>query len=135
MPILLVLIFLLVGGWLIFKFVLPKLAKSEKVTLNYWGLWESKAVMAGVLAEWEKANPNIKVNYSLQTPKEYRERLQSALARGEGPDIFRFHLTWLPMFKNELSPLPASVMSNSQFEATFYPAVAANLRSGGNYYG
>jgi len=92
-------------------------------------------VPSGVLAEWEKTNPDIKINYSFQTPKEYRERLQSALARNEGPDIFRFHLTWLPMLKSELNSLPASVMSNSQFEASFYPAAAVHLRSGGSFYG
>ena len=66
--------------------------------------------------DWEEANPGVKVEYLRQSKEEYRERLQSALARGEGPDVFRFHNTWLPMLREELAPLPPSVMSSSEFE-------------------
>jgi len=121
--------------WSVFKFVLPRFQKPKEVTLTYWGLWEPETVMKGVIADWEKANPNIKINYLQQSPKEYRERLQSALARNEGPDIFRYHLTWLPMLKNELEPLPSEVMSVSKYESTFYTVAKENLRSGTSYVG
>lgn len=134
-PIALGILFILLAGLVIFKFVLPRSQKPKEITLTYWGLWEPEEVMRGVIMEWEKDHPNVKINYSRQSPKEYRERLQSALARTEGPDIFRFHLTWVPMLKNELEPIPASVMSASQFEGSFYPVVSANLRSGTNYLG
>lgn len=117
------------------NFVLPKIRSAKTVSLTYWGLWEPNEVMTGVLADWEKAHPDIKVNYSRQSIKEYRERLQSALARGEGPDIFRFHITWLPMLKNELETVPAEVYSAQQFEATFYPVAKDSLRLGGGYVG
>jgi len=126
--------------WAFFRFLLPRfqgkpVKRNSQVTLTYWGLWESKAVMNSVLAAWAKEHPEIKINYVLQSPKEYRERLQSALARGEGPDIFRFHITWVPMFKNELDPVPSSVMNASQFETSFYPVAVKHLRSGSNFLG
>ena len=131
------LIFLVVGG--VAFFLIKKgpsvLKKTEEISLNYWGLWEPEEVMKNVLSEWEEQHPNIKINYVRQNPKEYRERLQSALARNEGPDIFRFHITWLPMFKDELEPLPATVMSATQFEGTFYPVASSQLRSGSHYLG
>lgn len=126
---------ILVLGKIAVNFFSPKLKKQNEIVLNYWGLWEPEEAMRGVIMEWEKNNPNIKINYSFQSPVEYRERLQSALARGEGPDIFRFHLTWLPMFKNELEPVPSTVMSAFQFEKTFYPVINENLRYGTNYLG
>lgn len=138
-PIVLVILAAAIGTWLIVKFLVPKLKsgglKRKEVTLNYWGLWEPEEVIKGVLADWEKDHPNIKINYIRQSHKEYRERLQSALARNEGPDLFRFHLTWLPMFKNELEPVPATIMSVSQFEGSFYPVVLSSLRSGASYLG
>ena len=121
--------------WLVLKVVLPRFQKPQEVTLTYWGLWESESVMRSIISEWETKNPNIKINYSQQSPKEYRERLQSALARNEGPDIFRFHITWVPMLKNELEAIPAEIMSASEFENNFYPVVKENLRSGSAFLG
>lgn len=127
----------LVAGvvFLAIKFGLPYLQESEEVTLTYWGLWEPDSVMQGVIADWNKDHPKVKINYSMQSIQQYRERLQSALARDEGPDIFRYHVTWTPMFKNELAPIPSGVMSASQFEATFYPVASTSLRSGTSYLG
>lgn len=135
------LIFVLVLGlltglfFLVVKVILPRTQKTQEVTLNYWGLWEPESVMQTIIADWQKDHPNIKINYTQQSPKEYRERLQSALARNEGPDIFRFHITWGPMLKNELEAVPAEVMSATEFESTFYPVVRENLRSGANFLG
>ncbi len=116
--------------------MIPRFKKSSQaIVLNYWGLWEPPEVIQGVLLDREKTHPNIKINYSQQTIREYRERLQSALARGEGPDIFRFHITWTPMFKNELEPMPNSIMTDSQFESAYYPVISQNLKQGSTYLG
>lgn len=133
--VLLVLSLLAGAGFGVYRFVLPRFQTAEEVTLTYWGLWEPERVMRGVIQEWEKENPKIKVVYQPNSPQEYRQRLQSALATAEGPDIFRYHLTWVPMLKNQLEPLPPSVMSSSLFESSYYPVLATQLRSGGNYLG
>ncbi len=91
--------------------------------------------MEGVIAEFEKLHPNIEVSYEQQSIVDYRQRLQSALASGRGPDVFRFHNTWLPMFINDLDPLPPTVMDAATFASTFYPTAKQSLRSGNNYYG
>lgn len=127
---------LVVGvAFLIIKFGLPYFQKPEEITITYWGLWEPESVMRQVIADWEEENPNIKISYSMQSKLQYRERVQSALARGEGPDIFRYHVTWLPMLKNQLASVPTEVMSSSQFEASFYPVAANSLRSGTSHLG
>ena len=109
--------------------------KDKNVTLTYWGLWEDPAVMQPVLADFERENPNIKVDYSKQDVKEYRERLSSRIANGAGPDIFRFHNTWYPMLKEDLSPLPESVIRKEEFLDNFYPVAEADLVKNGAIYG
>lgn len=149
LPFVLIGVFVLVGGFLASRFLLPKspttpggtgqpkttAPKLKSATLNYWGLWEPNEVMGEIIADWEKAHPEVKINYAKQSPKEYRERLQSAFARGEGPDIFRFHSTWLPMLRNELDVVPATVMTPAQYEGSFYPVVMDALKVNNQYFG
>ncbi len=106
-----------------------------QTTLTYWGLWEPESVYQTVIADYQQKHPNVKIVYQKQSPIQYRERLTSALAQGTGPDIFRFHNSWLPMFLSDLSPVPASVYDPATFRQTFYPAAQKDLLAGGQYYG
>jgi len=91
--------------------------------------------MAEIIEDYKVSNSHITIQYTRQSPKDYRERLQSALARGDGPDILRWHNTWLPMLKNDLSPVPATTYSPSDFGTIFYPIVKQDAFSNNNYYG
>lgn len=125
-PIILILIILAVlgvGGYFLMSF----LQRSQTVNLTYWGLWEPVSVMQPLIDEYQSTHPNVKITYQMESVREYRERLQSALSQGRGPDIFRLHNSWIPMFRSDLSPVPASVYSASQFGATFYPVAAESL--------
>lgn len=104
-------------------------AKKEAVTLTYWGLWESNQIMQPLIAEYQKNNPHVTINYVFQASKDYRERLQSALAAGTGPDIFKIHNTWLPMFKQELSSAPDTLVDWSDYFSSI-----SDLKSGNKYY-
>lgn len=108
---------------------------SKQVTLTYWGLWEDEDVITPVLKEFEQSNPGVLVNYVKQSYKDYRERLQTAISSGRGPDVFRFHASWTPMLANELAPIPTSVMSASQFKSEFYPIASEQLQLNGQYVG
>jgi multiple sugar transport system substrate-binding protein len=121
----------------IFVIVLPLFNKSSsgKVTLTYWGLWEDNKVMQGVISDFERQNPNIKIDYSKQDVKQYRERLISRMQNGTGPDIFRFHNTWYPMFSDILLPFPSDVMSKDDFAKIFYPVAKKDLVQNGAIYG
>ncbi len=107
----------------------PTSTKTTKkpVSLKYWGLWEPESVMTQLIAEYKKENPEVSIEYSQQSPKDYRERLQSALARGEGPDIFRFHNSWVPMLKKELAPAPTNVNSTINLSANFFQVISTDL--------
>lgn len=132
---------LLVLGALAFSFwkfalpLLPSIIKPGGITLTYWGLWEDENILKPLFEEYSKSHRGVKINYVKQSPTEYRERLQTALSQGKGPDIFRFHNTWVPMLKTELSPVPSSVFNPGDFQKTFYPVAVNDLVSGGTIYG
>lgn len=127
-------LFLLVLIFLGLK-ILTAPKKPQNISLTYWGLWEDPVIFQPLIDEYQKLHPNIKITYTKQSPKQYRERLQAALTRGEGPDIFRFHNTWLPMFVNDLSPIPATIYAPETYDKTFYPIAKQDLSNGSSYYG
>lgn len=95
--------------------------------ITWWGLWEDAAVIQPIITEYEQKNPKVKIKYIKQSPQDYRERLTNALAKGVGPDIFRFHNSWVPMLKSDLSPVPAGVMNASDFAKAYYPVATSDL--------
>ena len=138
-----VLFFIIVFG-LIFWFFLkdrlfppdntPKPSAGE-VTLTYWGLWDDPAVYRPLIEAYQKENPNIKINYERMDPDQYRERLIAHSQAGNGPDMFRYHNTWLPEIQEVISPLSEDIMSNQEFEQTFYPIHQKDLKIADKYYG
>jgi multiple sugar transport system substrate-binding protein len=119
------------GGLAVWKF----LKASQPVTLTYWGLWESQAIIQPVIDAFEAENPNVKIEYVKQNHKEYRERLTSAIDRGEGPDVFRFHNTWLYMLRKQIEPAPATVVTGEEVVRDFYPVAVNDLVAGTTVYG
>lgn len=103
----------------------PKPARIQ-ANLTYWGLWEPDTVMEQVIADYEQSHPGVTITYTQQSSKDYRERLQSALAAGTGPDIFRYHNTWVPMLKSELDTAPKGVVNLDEY----FPIVAKDIQVG-----
>ena len=110
---------------------------SKKISLTWWGLWEPSEVLTSEIKQFEDQNPGVTVTYSQQSAKDYRDRLQGAFSRNQGPDIFRFHNTWVPMLAqaNVLSTVPSTTMSNSEYQSTYYPTVAKDMKLGSGYAG
>lgn len=109
--------------------------KPKKVSLTYWGLWEEESVFAPLIADYQRKNPNVSITYLKKTPQDYREKLLIQGEKGKGPDIFRFHNTWLPSLKKILAKMPKNIMSNEEFKKTFYPVAQEDLKVGDYYYG
>jgi multiple sugar transport system substrate-binding protein len=122
---------------LLFAVIIPKLFgnSNTKVTLTYWGLWEDSKTMQSLINGFERQNPDITINYSQQDIKQYRERLLTRIADGNGPDIFRFHNSWYPMYAGILLPLPSDTITPADFKKTFYPVASNDLIQNGGIYG
>lgn len=123
-------VLLLVVLFFLFRNIFTGTKKGSEADLTYWGLWEDEAMIEPLITEYETANPKVKINYIKQSQQDYRERLANALAKEGAPDIFRFHNTWVPMFKKDLDYIPASVMTATDFAQTFYPVASDDLTSG-----
>lgn len=108
---------------------------DNPVTLIYHGLWEPSSVMKPVIDAFEKANPGIKIDYQLQSPQDYQDRVKTALVGTSPPDIVRLHSTWLPIFAADLLPAPPNTLSATELSTNFYPIVSKLLVSGTQVYG
>jgi len=131
------LIVVLILGFLIFGVVIPMFFsnKDEKVTLTYWGLWEDPRVMQSIINDFQKENPTITVKYEQQEVKQYRDRLETRMQKGTGPDMFRFHNSWLPEIGTSIAPLPSDVITPDQFKQWYYPVIQSDLTKNGAIYG
>jgi len=113
------------------------------VSLSYWGLWEEKEVMDPLIKEYQKKNPNVQITYEKKTEKDYRKKLLTWISNGQGPDLFRFHNTWIPEMmlptpntqELALATLPEAIMTSAEYEKTFYPVQVKDLKIGSNIYG
>jgi len=121
--------------FLVIKMIIPRLKGQAIKEIVWWGLWEDEVIIKPLIEEYEGKNPGVKIKYVKNSPQDYRERLTNALAKGEGPDIFRFHNTWVPMFANELDNIPASFMGAGEYAQVFYPVITSDLSSGAGLVG
>lgn len=108
---------------------------NTKITLIYWGLWEDPNIMQGVISDFERTHPKIIIKYEKQDPNQYSARLITRIQNGTGPDIFRFHNSWVPMLLPLLSPLPNSVINPADFKQNYYPVIVSDLDKNGAIYG
>jgi ABC-type glycerol-3-phosphate transport system substrate-binding protein len=107
----------------------------NQVTLTYWGLFEDVPVMAPIIADFQRKYPNIKIEYTKQDLDQYKDKLITRSNNGNGPDIFRFHNTWVPELSSLLLPLPSSVISKDDFTKNYYPVTKTDLIKNGIIYG
>lgn len=121
----------------VYNVILPQLfpAKINQVKLVYWGLWEDPSIVTPIIADFEREHPNIKIEYSKQNIEQYRDRLVTRSNNGNGPDVFRFHNTWVPQLSDLLLPLPSSTISKEEFSKNYYPVVLDDLIKNGAIYG
>lgn len=111
------------------------LNSQKTVTLQWWGLWEDPGVMQTLISDFERSHPDIKVQYIKQDPNQYSQRLLTRILNGSGPDIFRYHASWIPMVQPFLSPLSSNVISKQDFSKDYYPVVQQDLVKNGAIYG
>lgn len=131
-----VLIVLLSLGGGVFSF-LKNRNVDKTVTLNYWGLWEDESVMNGIIAEFEAKNPNIKIVYKKKQKDGYRGLLAGRLLKSgeveDVPDIFRIHNTWIPMFENNLAPIPDETVTSIGLDTDFFDVYKNDLKVNGKW--
>ncbi len=109
--------------------------KPEKVTLTYWGLWEDKNTMQSIISDFGHKYPTITIEYVQQDSDQYQQRLLTRVKNGTGPDIFRFHNTWVLPLSGILLPMSSDVITPAEFKTNFYPVAYSDLVKNGAIYG
>lgn len=121
----------------VYNIILPKFfpAKINQAKLVYWGLLRDAPVVAPIIADFQKQHPNITIEYVKQDSEQYMDRLVTRSNNGNGPDIFRFHNTWVPQLSGLLLPLPSSIVTKEDFSKNYYPVARTDLTRNGAIYG
>jgi len=110
-------------------------APATKTKITYWGLWEPSEVMEPLLQQYESLNPGIDIVYTQQNRQQYRARVQTAVRGSSGPDIFRYHNTWIPMVKDDLANAPRAILPATEIQQSFYPIMAEELAANNQVIG
>lgn len=129
-----VLVFIVIFG-LLFAFFARRSSSQEKVNLTYWGVWEDANVLQPLITEYQSKHKNVSITYTKMTPQDYREKLIARTKNGNGPDIFRFHNTWVPEMREIMAVAPSTVITASDFKKTFYPIHTSDLVIADQIYG
>lgn len=108
---------------------------EENAELTYWAVYEDPKVMQVLIDEFQRENPNIKVKFVQQEADQYRDRLLTRIQNGNGPDIFRYHNSWVPTMTGVLLPLSEDAVTADEFENAYYPVVMQDLVRNGAILG
>ena len=118
---------------LIFLNIRPKPANTAVAKLMVWGT-EDQNTFAPLLSSY----PYATVTYTQIDPANYQSQLVSALAAGDGPDVFEIGNRALPQWQSILAPLPAAYateFSSLQMQNDFPDVVAEDFAPNGTIYG
>lgn len=129
-----VLFFIVIFG-LLLSFFMKGSGEKKIVELSYWGIWEDEDIVRSLIDDYKKKNPNVSITYTKMVPADYRVKVATRGKNGTGPDIFRFHNTWIPQMREVIAPMPSTVMTVEEFKKTFYPIHSKDLVIDGKAYG
>lgn len=109
--ILIVFVLFITGAFSCQKTSAEALQRSQKITLNYWGVDDSSGAFDKIISSYRALHPHITITYRKFRAEEYEQALIEAWASDRGPDIFLIPNTWLDKYlrKGYLKELPAKI--------------------------
>ena len=107
---------------------------EEKIRFSYWGQTIEVEMVKGFIADFEKENPNIKVEIDVIPWDQYSNKLFTAFAGGVAPDVIRAGVEWIPSFitKGIYEPLDEYITGPDGIDAS---DIYATLWSATRYQG
>jgi multiple sugar transport system substrate-binding protein len=116
-------------------------ASAQQVTLKMW-MHEHPpriAIDKAIIAEFEKANPDVKIQYEVVAVSEYGTKLITAFASGSGPDLFNQYSGLVGQYFNAriLAPVDPAAMGYADEKALTgqYASGFEGIRFQGKAYG
>jgi len=117
---------------------------AKPVTLTFWGTYgnggnktQTDALSQTIIPAFEKANPNIKINYVDIPYDSLLQKLTTSAAGGELPDLVRSDIGWVPKFAalHVFAQLDGKLPNFDKLSADNYPGSLATNKWGDHYYG
>jgi multiple sugar transport system substrate-binding protein len=116
-------------------------ARAEQVTIKMWMHEHPPRIPIdkAIVAEFEKANPDVKVQYEVIAASEYPTKLITAFAAGSGPDLFNTSSFLVAQYYNAriLAPIDYAALGYADQAAltSQYLTGFDGIRFGGKLYG
>lgn len=85
-----------------------KTIDSSKATgdLTIWAMGNEGDLLGDFVKGFEKENPDVKVKVTAIPWSSAHDKLQTAIAAGNGPDVAQMGTTWMADFSNSFSTVP-----------------------------
>ena len=111
---------------------------EEVIEIEYWQYNFAARVdaMDQLIAQFEEANPNIKVVHNADIPyAEFRDKIAASVPAGVGPDVATLFYGWQSAWINAgyLVPLPEDAFPPAMVDEKFSPMVQASFVEGTLY--
>jgi multiple sugar transport system substrate-binding protein len=113
-------------------------SSSSEVVLRFWAMGREGEVVAGLLPEFERAHPGIRVKVQQLPWTAAHEKLLTAFAGDVTPDICQLGNTWLPelVALDALEPLDRYAAASSIVDAAdYFAGIWDTNRVDGKLYG
>lgn len=119
-------------------------ASNKPVTLTFWGTYgnggnktQTDALSQTIIPAFEKANPNITINYVDIPYDSLLQKLTISAAGGALPDLVRSDIGWVPKFAalKVFAQLDGTMPNFDNLSADNYPGSLATNKWNGHYYG
>lgn len=115
-------------------------AKDEKVTLTYWNGFTGpdRPALEALVDRFNKSNAKIEIKMDIMPWDSFYQKLASALATGQGPDLLAFATERIGTYAKPgaIVPINDFYKGKNGFDPAILPkALNANLKFNGKYYG
>ncbi|HEU0238791.1 MAG TPA: extracellular solute-binding protein [Micromonosporaceae bacterium] len=121
-----------------------KSSASGPVTLTFWGTYgnggnkaQTDVLSQTIIPAFEKAHPNIKVNYVDVPYDSLLQKLTTSAAGGQLPDLVRSDIIWVPKFASlgVFAQLDGKMPNFDTLAQATYPGTLSTNKWQGHYYG
>jgi len=121
--------------------VISSRARAQPITMKMWMHLHPPrlAVDKEIIAAFEKANPDVKVDYQVFPPSDYATKLLTAFAAGAGPDFFNWSSNYIAQWHHYGVVAPIDFAAMGYADETALTGEYLNgfgaARFGGKLYG
>ena len=126
-------LFSIIGSIFIFSSI-----TANAVEIEYWQYTYKARVEAidKLIANFEKANPDITVKHTSFPYADYRKKVSIAISSGDGPDLVQLYYGWLNDYRDGglIHPLPKDTIPHDEIESNFFK-MGSSMKVDGDYWG